>query len=168
MTKDHGIVRFSGELTLEDYLQLHKLARPVWMRVLPFVFLGIVVLATATQWGTITLDRATITQFILISLFIVMLFLLPRVSIRRSWKKNTSLHGQVSGTVDAESVEWNTRFTQSRFPWDAIQKYREAETLLLLYTGPNSVLVFARRFFADAESWQWFLALARTKVQSTR
>jgi hypothetical protein len=157
-------LRFSGQLTIEDYLQIYKVATPAWARLFPFVFASVFLLTIVINWKAIPWDRSSVIQLILIAAFLA-LVVLPRVAMRRSWKKNTSMNGPISGIVDEENVEWNGQFTQTKFPWTAIQKRRGNENLLLLYTGGNSVMFFAKRFFADDASWQRFVALANEKVR---
>lgn len=74
--------------------------------------------------------------------------LLPRRA-RRIYAQQKGLHGQIEYTWDAEAFSVKTERGQARTPWRDYVKYRESETLFLLYHSDIMFNMVPKRLFVD-------------------
>jgi YcxB-like protein len=160
-------VAFAGQLTEADYRRVNAVvARKVilaWSG-----GLALIILVQLWQWGWRgVLANPTWAAIVFVPLILVMPFslLLRRFTWRRHWRANKTLQKPVRGRVSEEGITWDVDGVAStRFTWDLLLKYREAQSILLIYQGLNQVFYFFPHYFADEAQWQAFRAIVATKL----
>ena len=83
-----------------------------------------------------------------------------------SLAKQSSYSSAVNGEVSDDGVSWNVEgLSTARFPWHLLLKYRESETLVLIYQSLNQVFYFPRHYFQAEGDWLQFRKLVGSKLQ---
>jgi hypothetical protein len=119
----------------------NRKVRPVMMAA-AFLFALLAIIAWASPSARYSLSANPLTLMlegaVLLALTMLMLVLLLRRTILRSMARRTleqrrELATPVQWSFDEEALSVVTRFTSSRFPWDALRGWREDERILLVY-----------------------------------
>jgi hypothetical protein len=82
---------------------------------------------------TLMLEGALLLAATLLVLVLVLRRTILRSMARRTLEQRRDLATPVQWSFDGEALSVVSRFTQSRFPWDALRGWREDERILLVY-----------------------------------
>jgi hypothetical protein len=82
---------------------------------------------------TLMLEGALLLAATLLVLVLLFRRRILRSMARRTLEQRRELATPVQWSFDGEGLGVVTRFTQSRFPWDALRGWREDERILLVY-----------------------------------
>jgi hypothetical protein len=162
-------IHFRGSISREEFVRIQSELSPVWLRwyvVLPIVmcilFVGGPGLSEVRSMRTYQL----VGEF---GPFLIMLLFYwgARILVARwTWKNNQKFQAAVHGVANASGIEWNSEYSQTRFPWENLLKARDLGDLMLVHYTGNCGYYFPRHFFATETEWAGFKALLRVKVKS--
>ena len=97
--------------------------------------------------------------------FIVLLFVLPALRLRRQWKRQEGPFGPYEVRVWEEGVEFIEQTSAAMIPWTAFSKLTQTDRVLLLHQdAPPVVRFIPRALFSSEEEWQALLRLVREKL----
>jgi hypothetical protein len=94
--------------------------------------------------------------------------LLPLLQAQRLARTSAAFGRPLSGVADADRIHVESARGAADLAWSTFHRARFADALVLLYQSEQTYMVFPRAFFASAEDWQTFLALAQAKVPASR
>lgn len=141
-------IQFGGQVDRKQFRAIQKLLLPWWAKpqilVLAVLYL---VISSGVGWKTALVEPAKALPDLAVALAIILgYFAWSSFYWNRTWKAYQNLHGQISGTVGQDGVEWNTSTASSRFSWEKIHKYKRTPTITLVFYAPRSALFFPPQF----------------------
>jgi hypothetical protein len=162
-------ISFSGTVTREQYLLVHRLLLAGW-RSLPAMGLYVVIIAQIFDLG---IHDASETQLqgILANLWgAVGLFVLmwgtTVFARRRQWRKMDATQRDITGSIGEAGIEWSTPMTTARFPWSKLVKVRQHREMLLIFYNASCALYAPKQFFATETEWREANALALRRLSA--
>jgi hypothetical protein len=157
-------LRYSGELTKEEYLAQQKLnSRPIsknngfqfdlWIlfTVIGAFFILLCVFSiiqrSSFPWYLIEL---------LVGLPLFSLGLQIRKIPSKFWDENKGSISRADGKISDENIEVYTPNGNLKLTWSELKGYGEYKGLIVLYKPPTFALPFSERFFEKQEDWILF------------
>jgi hypothetical protein len=110
---------------------------------------------------TLLLEGALLLAALLLVLVLLFRRTILRSLARRTLAQRRELATPVEWSFDDQALSVVTRFTSSRFPWDALRGWREDEHTLLVYLADQLFHSVPRRQVDEAE-----VGMLRTALQS--
>lgn len=161
-------IYFRGSISRKEFGRIQNGLAPVWSRwyvVLPIVMC--ILLASGRDLSEIRYMRTheLVGEFGPM-FFLLLLYWGARILIARwTWSSNQRFQAAVHGVANASGIEWNSEFSQTRFPWEKLFKVRDLGDLMLVHYTANCGYYFPRHFFATESEWAGFKALVGAKVK---
>lgn len=144
-----------GTLTFEEYLECHKILavqRRLWIR------------SIITIYGTGTLiyglafapTGPDLTFTIIGALFVVYGFVISpilfRYRVKRNWDRYPKIKKEFDITVSPDGVQIiDDKGNPSHSAWDSFLRYRESDSLFLLYLSPVLPLCLPKRLVSESD-----------------
>ena len=163
-------IRFGGQLTEQDFRRIQAVAMRKLYAIIIVIFAIMLVMNLASgSWHLFaTNPSGAFVTWLPVFLFIPAVAVIQWFVIRRHWRSNKTIHQPVHGTVSDEAITWNVEEVGSlRFDWNLLLKYRESQSLVIVFQSPNQFLYFPRHYFAGENEWEAFRSLVRAKLHRT-
>lgn len=158
---DPSQIAFEGQLTADDFRRIQWLSSPWIVSALPWLIVAAFAMVLLTGGWSAFIENP-VSELLRASLslaFAVLMYILPRRSIRKAWESNSNLRATFSGSVSGEGLSWRGELVQGQFPWSALHSYREGPDLLLVYTSNRQAVWLLPRFFSSESAWTSAVAM---------
>ncbi len=144
-----------GTLTFEEYLECHKILaarRRLWLRGIITTY-GIGMLTYGLFVAPSKPDFTfTIIGAIMMTYGIVISPLQFRYRVKRNWDRYPKIQKEFDMAVSAEGVEtMDDKGRPSHSAWGSFLRFRESESLFLLYLSPLLPLCLPKRLVPEAD-----------------
>jgi hypothetical protein len=144
-----------GTLTFEEYLECHKILaakRRLWLRGIITIY-GIGILTYGLFVAQSKPDSTfTIIGVIMMTYGIVISPIQFRYRVKRNWDRYPKIKKEFDMAVSAEGVEtMDDKGKPSHSAWGSFHRFRESESLFLLYLSPLLPLCLPKRLVPEAD-----------------
>ena len=160
-------IHFAGKLTESDFRRIQMLAaRKVWI-VFGLIFGVMLVVNLFSGMGRALAQNPVdaVITWMPIVLVIPAIVVLQWFVMRRHWKNNRTIQQPVHGVVSDEGITWDVQdISSSKLPWHLLLRYRDTESLVLVYQALNQVFYFPRHYFSTDQDWSSFKQLVASKL----
>jgi len=165
------LIKFGGQLTADDYVAANKLhmRKRGWKRIGWIVFwvlLGVGALLSADiaiQDPSAGLLPLLLILFIAATQLFVRLLYLPR-RIRNVYGQQRNLQLPFESVCTDSGIESSNANTTSRVPWDHLIRWKESNTLFVLYQSDLLFNIVPKRCFAQPEQADAFRDLLTERL----
>jgi len=145
----------NGTLTFEEYLECHKILaakRRLWIRGIITIY-GIGMLIYGILFAPSKPDITfAVIGAIMIAYGIVISPIQFRYRVKRNWDRYPKIKKEFDMVVSAEGVETkDDKGRPSHSAWDSFLRFRESESLFLLYLSPLLPLCLPKRLVPDED-----------------
>lgn len=147
--------RINGTLAFEEYLEGHKILaakRRLWIRGIVTIygagilFYGMLFAPSKPDWTFASLGAVLVVYGIIIS---------PvqfRYRVKRNWERHPRIRKEFNIRVSSDGVEiTDDKGNPSHSNWDSFVRFRESQSLFILYLSPLLPLCLPKRLIPDAE-----------------
>jgi hypothetical protein len=132
-----------------------------WVLGLILVAPFVVFIAIGHREGSDAVLQNAIPFALLVSLWVFLVSVLPYRSARRDFAARRHFRDEVSFVFTTEAVSTTGTGLSSSVSWSNVTRFRETNSIFLLYFGPNSASIIPKRFFRsqdEIEKWRELLA----------
>jgi uncharacterized integral membrane protein len=148
-------VKFSYRISLEDYQEAQRLIRKLfapwlrwiwWAAVALWVLISLFMLYANTQ-GPEKLHAAWRNQLPLVVILAIYFLsqLLIRFQVKRSYKRNSALHREISVDIDEQRFEADDGAgAKSISPWDHYDRFLEGKRVFV-FSGPSKICLIVSK-----------------------
>lgn len=162
------MVQFGGQYTFEQYkdanVALSGVRRPfrwmVWPIALVLILSGLIPMIREgedpAQWFPVVVFLGLVAVF----------YGFRKRALRESFDTHKLLHRPVSGTADADGVEFVSEYGTSKTPWSVYHQARVTPKTVFLYKSTALALFLPREFFASDDDWNRFIETVRANVKA--
>lgn len=157
------VIAFAGAITRTQFALVQRLLLPWWGAM--YVTAATIVIAAlvfdvAGGGATGSTLGWLITNLLWSAVMFGFVWGLTMFSRHRQWRHVRAAQQEITGTIGAEGLEWNTPMTTAKYPWSKIVKLRQHPEMLLLFYSANCAFYAPRAFFATEAAWTEANALA--------
>jgi hypothetical protein len=144
-----------GTVTFEEYLECHKILavkRRLWIRGIITIY-GAGMLIYGILFAPSKPDITfAIIGAIMIAYGIVISPIQFRYRVKRNWDRYPKIRKEFDMVVSVEGVEtMNDKGSPSHSAWDSFLRFRESESLFLLYLSPLLPLCLPKRLVPEED-----------------
>jgi len=154
----HKETPFRGRTSWPQFRQVQGALLPWWAK--PYVTaacMAFLMVSLGTGWGVaLSSPVKAIPDLLVIGFLLVFIWAATFYLHTRAWKAQDALHGEITGTVGEQGIEWATATTTSKFSWEKILKYKQLPDMTLAFYSPRCAFYFPRDFFVSDENWRQF------------
>ena len=152
-------MKITYELRQEDFLEAFAAHRKskTFAKWATRIFIAMAGLVTAVVLVSLLVRPsaetliADIPFFIVVAIWIVMLWALPRWAARKQFRGQPSAKGSRTLTLDEAGVHWNWDGGSAYTEWKNYVRSVESDNLILLYTSPVSFNIVPKRALTAEE-----------------
>lgn len=167
-------IQFSGTLTKAEFQQAVKLAsRPTHWVAAYYILTGVLVLLAGVMLvQSLLAQDMELSGRILRSVAIgaVLVWILARPTIQRTQLTRKAEQAgffdtRLTGYANNEGIVYRGIENDRPLPWQAFNRFRQDDNLVVLLTPDGTIAVFPRAHFASNIDWNNFRTLAAEKMQ---
>ncbi len=156
LVQNARMIRFEGTLTPDLYRRaLGVTGRSTQTVAWTFILVSAIALSSAHLAQTVSWGAP-----LCLGLFGVMLLIMPRMTVKRTFATDRFLSEPITGDADEQGVRMETAHGRADLPWTLMHKVVVTPNLATIYQSASGIRILPREFFADEESWQGFRRLA--------
>jgi len=165
------MIKFSGQLTSDDYLDANKLhmRKRGWKRVLWIVFWVLLGVGALLSADIAMQDRnAGLPPLLLILLIagvqlFLRLFYVPR-RVRRVYSQQPNLQLPFESVCTDSGIESSNANSTNRLPWNHLTRWKEGPALFVVYQSDLIFNIVPKRCFAEPEQVDGFRSLLTERL----
>lgn len=163
----HKNTPFRGNASWPQFRRIQRALLPWWANsYVTAAYMTFLMVSLGTGWGVaLSSPVEAIGDLVVVGFLLAFVWGATFYLHKRAWKAQGALHGEITGTVGEQGIEWTTATMTSKFPWAKILKYKQLSDMTLTFYSPRCAFYFPRDFFSSDEDWRQFNDTVATHVK---